>query len=256
MLKKIISPILYPVSLCLTVLFVGLYFIWFSRKYKLGKIIVTGGVLALTLLSFNFLPNFLLGSLEKLHAPLMDLTGLEKVKWIVVLGGGLTSDPRYPVNDQISSSSLARLVEGIRIHNQLQNSRLILSGGAVFNQVPEAKAMSDVAVMLGVDPDDMLLEAESKDTEDHARLIPRIAKIKEKERFILVTSAAHMPRALALFRKYGTAPIPAPTDFWVKNQKEVSPAIFFPTASGLRSMERVFHEYLGLALVYIGTRDG
>ena len=201
----------------------------------------------MALFSFNFLSDPLLSSLENKYPPLTDLKGLDDVKWIVVLGGGLNSDPRFPANDQISGASLARLVEGIRIYNSLKNSRLILSGGAVFDPVPEAKVMSEVALTLGVDPDDLLLELESKDTEDQARLIPQIAGFDAKESFILVTNAAHMPRSMALFQKYGTQPIPAPIDFWVKDQKGVNPINFFPTASGLRRMERVFHEYLGLA---------
>jgi uncharacterized SAM-binding protein YcdF (DUF218 family) len=63
----------------------------------------------------------------------------------------------------------------------------------------------------------------------------------------LVTTAANMPRSVALFKKYGMQPIPAPIDFRIKNQTGVNPRSFFPTASGLGRMERVFHEYLGLA---------
>jgi uncharacterized SAM-binding protein YcdF (DUF218 family) len=246
-LKKIISLTLYPLSICLTALIVGLFFIWFTRKQKLGKIFVTAGVVVLTFVSFGPVTDTLLSSLENKYPPLTDLKGLEDIKWIVVLGGGHNSDSRYPANDQLSGASLSRLIEGIRIHNFWKDSKLILSGGAVFDPVAEARVMSEVALTLGEDPDDMLLELESKDTEDQARLIPRVANFNAKERFILVTNAAHMPRAVALFRKYGTQPIPAPTDFWVKDAKGVNPISFFPTASSLQKMERVFHEYLGLA---------
>jgi uncharacterized SAM-binding protein YcdF (DUF218 family) len=163
-LKKIITFALYPISLCLTVLVVGLFFIWFTRKQKIGKILVTTGVVALALFSFGFLPEPLLSSLEHNYPPLTDLKGMDDVKWIVVLGGGHNSDPRYPVNDQLSGASLSRLVEGIRIHNTLNHSRLIFSGGAVFDPVPEAKVMADVALTLGVDPGNILLELNSKDT--------------------------------------------------------------------------------------------
>jgi uncharacterized SAM-binding protein YcdF (DUF218 family) len=246
-LKKIASAAVYPLSLCLTALVVGLFFIWFTHKQKIGKILVTAAVVALILFSFGPFTDTLLGSLENKYPPLTDLKGLNGVKWIVVLGGGHNSDARYPANDQLSGASLSRLVEGIRIHKTLKNSRLILSGGAVFDPVPEAKVMSDVALTMGVVPEDIILELESRDTEDQARLIPIIANLDSKERFILVTTAAHMPRAVALFRKYGNQPVPAPIDFWVKDTKESHPINFFPTASGLRRMERVFHEYLGLA---------
>jgi len=254
-LKKIITLAVYPLSLCLTVVFVGLFFIWFTRRQKSGKIIVTIGVVALTCFSFGFLSNTLLGTLENEYPPLTDLQKVNGIKWIVVLGGGIASDHRLPANGQISGSSLARLVEGIRIHNNLKGSKLILSGGAVFDPVPEAEVLADVALLLGVEEENILLESVSKDTEDQAKIIREIANLDENERFILVTTAAHMPRAVALFRSFGMQPIPAPIDFWVKNQSGINPLKFFPSSSGLRKMERVFHEYLGLAWTKLKAKD-
>jgi uncharacterized SAM-binding protein YcdF (DUF218 family) len=254
-LKKIITLAIYPLSLCLTALVVGLFFIWFTRRQKLGKIIVTIGVVVLIFFSYGFFSNHLLSSLENEYSPLTDLKEVHGVKWIVVLGGGIVSDPKLPANGQISGSSLSRLVEGIRIHNNLKGSKLILSGGAVFDPVPEAKVLADVALSLGVGEENILLESVSKDTEDQAQNIQKIVKLHENERFVLVTSASHMPRAVALFRSFGMQPIPAPIDFWVKNQSGINPMGFFPSSSGLRKMERVFHEYLGLAWAKLRTKD-
>ncbi len=254
-LKKIVTLAVYPLSLVLTALVVGIFFIWFTRRQKSGKIIVTIGVVALTCFSFSFLSNPLLGTLENKYPPLTDLQEIRGVKWIVVLGGGIVSDNRFPANGQISGSSLSRLVEGIRIHNNLKGSKLILSVGSVFDHVPEAKVLADVALSLGVEEENILLESVSKDTEDQAQNIQKIAKLHKNERFVLVTSASHMPRAVALFRSFGMQPIPAPIDFWVKNQSGINPRGFFPSSSGLRKMERVFHEYLGLAWAKLRTKD-
>jgi len=67
------------------------------------------------------------------------------------------------------------------------------------------------------------------------------------EKFILVTSASHMPRSMALFEKLDMQPIPAPTDYGVRKRQGVSPGMFFPSADNLRKAEKAFHEYLGLA---------
>ncbi|MFC1578379.1 ElyC/SanA/YdcF family protein [Thermodesulfobacteriota bacterium] len=254
-LKKIATLAVYPLSLCLTALVGGLFFIWFTRRQKMGKTLVTIGVVALIFFSYGFMSNHLLSSLENEYPPLTDMKETYGVKWVVVLGGGMVSDPKLPANGQISASSLSRLVEGIRIHNNLEGSKLILSGGAVFDPIPEARVMSEVALTLGVDPEDMLLEWNSKDTDDQAQLIRQIANLDENQKFILVTSASHMPRAVNLFRSFGMQPIPAPIDFGVKNQIGVHPKFFFPTASGLAKMERVFHEYLGLAWAKLKTEN-
>ena len=234
---------------------VGLFFIWFTRKQRIGKVIVSIGVGVLLIFSLGFVSTTLLGSLESEYAPLTDFQGLDGIKWIVVLGGGHSSDSRLPANGRLSGSSLARLVEGIRIHNNLKDSKLILSGGAVFDPVPEAKTMADAALLLGVDSADILLESDSKDTEDQARTISNLSIFYRTKKLILVTSASHMPRSVALFRSYGLDPIPAPADFSVKQRANLNPRSFFPSPSALQNMERVFHEYLGMLWLKLKPKD-
>jgi len=241
--KKITALLVYPLSLSLEILLFGLFLLWFTHKQKTGKIVTSIGVFLLTLFSFGIISNTLLRPLEYKYTPLLSLEDMHHVKWVVVLGGGHTSDPQLPITNQLSDASTARLIEGIRLHNMLPESKLILSGGG-FDPVPNAKIMADVALSIGVDKEDLVLESLSKDTKDEAILIQ---KIVGKDQFILVTSASHMPRSVALFKKYGMHPIPAPTDYFVKKRQRASPAMFFPSASDLYKTERAFHEYLGLA---------
>jgi uncharacterized SAM-binding protein YcdF (DUF218 family) len=165
------------------------------------------------------------------------------VKWVVVLGGGHISDPKLPATGQIGATTLARLVEGIRIYHQLPDGKLLLSGGAVYDPTSNAEIMAKVALVLGVPKEALILESDSKDTKDQARIIHQLLGDDE---FILVTSASHMPRSIALFRKMGMKPVPAPADHLVRKYQEISPAVFFPRAAELKKMERAFHEYLGL----------
>ena len=138
------------------------------------------------------------------------------LKWVVVFGGGLTDDFRLSAQEKLSSHSLARLIEGIRLHRELPQSKLVLSGGAVFGSQSSARVMAEAAAALGVNPKVLVLETESRDTEEEASLIQRMVK---KDRFILVTSAAHMPRSMTHFRKLGLEPIPAPADFQAKRDR-------------------------------------
>jgi uncharacterized SAM-binding protein YcdF (DUF218 family) len=175
---------------------------------------------------------------------LLNLENIQNVKLIVVLGGGHVSDPKLPITSQISEPSLVRLVEGIRIHRGLPGSKLVLSGGKPFETISNAEIMAGVAIAIGVKNQDLILEDISKDTEDEARLIQEIVG---QEQFILVTSASHMPRSMALFKKLEMDPIPAPTDYLVKESLEMNPNKFYPRAENLDRAERAFHEYLGLA---------
>ena len=242
--KKIFAPIFLPVPLCLEILIVGLLLLWFTRKQNVGKILVSIGVIFLAVLSYDFTSDNLLRPLEYRFQPLLRLEAIRDVGYVVVLGGGHTSYPQLPVTGKISASSLFRLVEGVRLYNLLPGSKLVLSGGSGFDPVPNARVMADLALAIGLPEDDLVLERTSKDTKDQARLIRGIVG---KERFILVTSASHMPRSMAMFKKMGMNPIPAPTDYLVKKTQGINPGMFFPSAKGLRKAERAFYEYLGLA---------
>ena len=242
-LKKIITLLLMPMSLCLGVLGAGILLLWVRRRIGAAKIVLTLGFLVLTALSFSAVANQLIKPLETWYPPLLDTSTLKDVKWVVVLGGGHSSSPELPPNSQIFNSSLSRIVEGIRIHRALPESKLILSGGAVFDPVPEAVTMAAVARMLGVSPDGMVLESQSQDTGQQSQFVQGIV---QNEQCVLVTSAIHMPRAMLVFEKKGLRPIPAPTDFGYWMRKENSPGQFFPRAGELRKVEAALHEYLGL----------
>ena len=179
---------------------------------------MTLGTVLLLLLSLPGIASQFLTPLERRYPALLHpekiswegQTGGTSPKWIVVLGGGHRSDPSLPANSQINPAALGRVVEGVRLYKAIPGSKLLLSGGVVFDPVPEAAVMARIAVLLGVKPQDISLESDSRDTADQAEII---AKMIGKEKFILVTSAAHMPRSMALFKKRGLQPIPAPTDF-------------------------------------------
>jgi uncharacterized SAM-binding protein YcdF (DUF218 family) len=240
--KKIATLLLMPLTVCLGMLGVGILLSLIPRRIKTARIIMTLSVLALTALSFNVVANQLIKPLETWHPPLLDTTELN-VKWVVVLGAGHTSNQTLPPNAQIGNSTLSRLVEGIRLHRGLSGSRLLLSGGAVFDPVPEAVTMAAVARMLGVDPDDMVLEIRSQDTSQQSLFVREIV---QNEPCVLVTSAMHMPRAMLIFKQRGLIPIPAPIEFEDLMQKEISPYQFLPKAVELRKVEAAVHEYLGL----------
>jgi uncharacterized SAM-binding protein YcdF (DUF218 family) len=255
MLKKIVSPFLKPVALGLEILILGLFCLWATRKQRLGKILVTLGTIFLLLLSLSFISVKILTPLENRYPTLLHpetISWHEDVsvipRWIVVLGGGHVSDFRLPATSQISQAALGRVVEGVRLNKALPGSKLLLSGGKVYDPVPEAEVMGRIAVLLGVNPQDITLDRDSRDTEQQAGMI---AKLVGNQKFILVTSAAHMPRSVALFKKHGLKPIPAPADYQIKEAQGPDPSRFFPQVGPLRQAEIAWHEYLGLAWAWL-----
>jgi uncharacterized SAM-binding protein YcdF (DUF218 family) len=247
-LKKAITPLFYPFPIITLLLLTGLAMLWFTGKQKAGKIIATLAICLLLILSYDYVPDLLLAPLENRYPPFsLEKTAnpIPPVKWIVVLGGGYTPDPSIPLTDQVSSPTLKRIVEGIRIHKSMPGSRLVLSGGPVFYSEPEAKVMMKMAKLLGIDEKNIVLETLSRDTEEQALYIKQITG---KDRFILVTSAYHMPRSMRAFKGYGSTPIAAPVEKLVrKNKGDFNPQIIYPSLGGLNKTAVAIHEYLGLA---------
>lgn len=249
-LKKVIGSVFMPVTVCVEILLVGLFLLWFTKKQKAGKIVVSVGIALFIGFGYGGIPNTLIEPLENRYVPFQSANAGDDIKWVVVLGGGHTVDPRLPANSQLGEATLSRLIEGIRIHRLLPGSKLILSGGAPFGTVSNAEVMGDTALALGIDPGDIVLESISKDTRDEAVLVQGIIR---EDRFVLVTSAAHMPRSMALFRKLGMEPAAGPADFLVKEEVEwrFSPGMFFPGAGGFVAAESAAHEYMGLVWAWV-----
>src|SRR3954451_24945921 len=100
-LKKIVSAFLLPMPIFLAVITLGLCLIWFTRRQRAGKVLATAGLAALTLFSYSPVSDLLLAPLEDDFRPLLvegrpDATDARarQARWIVVLGGGHSADPR------------------------------------------------------------------------------------------------------------------------------------------------------------------
>jgi len=251
LLKKIIGSMLLPLPACLLISFLGVFLLWRGRKVVTGKILVTLGLVSLALMSYLPVSRAIDDPLKNpFEAYMPERTSIPDpaaeggIEFIVVLAGGHAADPSIPVTGWLTCHSLLRLMEGVRIFRQHPGSKLVLSGCGAFDPVPEAQVMADVGRFLGVDRRHIILESGSNDTKDQARLIRPIVGDRP---FVLVTSAVHMRRSMALFRNQGMRPIPAPAGMTRDREPVVTPAWFFPNVDALQDSTAAVHEYLGLA---------
>ena len=235
--KKAIQVLLEPLSLLVILIVATLL----SRKHaRLFGWICLALLLAL---GYGWGVDAGLNRLEQSSRP-FDQTyaeaGSPKVSYVVVLGGGQHAGVS-PL-DRLSSASLTRLCEGIRLASALPGSRLVLTGGAVFSEMPEADTLRRAAIELGFDEKRIIVESRSLDTADQARLLRPLLHGKV---CVLVTSAAHMPRSLMLFSRVGLKPLPAPTDYQVFRSEDLRR--FAPRSDKIGHAELLTHELLGLA---------
>jgi uncharacterized SAM-binding protein YcdF (DUF218 family) len=249
LLKKVFARWLFPIPLCLGVLFIGLL-LCFLRKQRAAKIMVASAGVILFLFSSFFFSDLLLAPLENRYPPLVITprerasAGLNEVKFIVVLGAGISENAKRPLILRLDEDSITRLLEGVRLSKKLNCCKLVFTGAPGTGGLPSsAEAVAQLAQDLGVARQDIILEEQPLDTEAEAKLVTPIVG---EQSFILVTEASHMPRAMALFRKQGAHPIPDPIDFRSRHGRITAPDLC-PNAEALRGSERAVYEYLGLA---------
>lgn len=131
---------------------------------------------------------------------------MQPVEVVVVLGGCHASDASVPTAAQLCSSSLFRLVEGLRILTANPEAQLFVSGYAGMDSRSHAEVLQEVAISMGVDQARITVFTEPKDTQEEAEYMQPLLQGKS---FALVTEHAHLPRALRFFQQVGLEPLPA-----------------------------------------------
>ena len=193
--------------------------------------------------------SIFINSLENDYACLLDSNKIKSAEYIIILGGGYTEDANMPASSQLGVSSLARLVEGMRLKKINPNAKLIFSGGKQFNdrlvrvfvfQSTQASLLNKAYLSLINDTIINILSELPHNTKSEAdEAFKRIGKSK----LILVTTASHMPRSVYLFNKMGCNVIAAPCDFSVKDL-EYFPN--FPNGMSINQTEIAIHEYVAI----------
>jgi len=189
--------------------------------------------------------------LESRYEPLLEPKTVEPYDAIVVLtsasipAGGLAPFPT------IDEYMFRRLDEAYRLET-IRPKPIIVSGGHVDPFTPERnenKIARDYLIRWGVPQHHVRGEARSRDTFESAVEVGKLLKQQRWDRYLLVTSAIHMPRSMLAFAAHAPEPIAAPGDFTIR-EWTLSPLDLAPTTAAARNLTLTIHEYVGLANYY------
>ena len=152
-----------------------------------------------------------------------------------------------------------RVLYGIKLYQQKVAPVILLSGGDIdfIDNSPSTPAddMATLMEMLGIPPASMIIQNQSLNTQQDAEFSCALIKENGFERVILVTSAFHMPRSVALFESQGCPVIPAPTDFSITQAGWESlshPTLqefvldLLPSYSHISTITKTMKEYFGM----------
>jgi uncharacterized SAM-binding protein YcdF (DUF218 family) len=254
-LKKLVAFLLMPLPFSLALLVGGLLLARSARWARLGRRLVLAAAALLLLFSNRLVSTSLLRPLEARYPAVPEFAAgspapaaVAGCTFVAVLGGGHSDMPSLPAASQLSTSALARVVEGVRILRALPGARLIVSGPGDPGRPSHAAILAAAAESLGVDASRITLIDSARDTEDEAHEVARLAA---GGRVALVTSAWHMPRAAHLFRKAGVNFVACPADFVAKGGTRLSLGnVGWDSESLVRSTMAV-HECLGLLWLHL-----
>ncbi|MEZ5567063.1 MAG: YdcF family protein [Halioglobus sp.] len=208
--SKLLSLLVYPLSMSLIVAIVGLLLVW-CRRPRLGAGLLSVAIAWLYLCSTALFADFLMGELELGYTP-RALSVLEKADAIVLLGGGTRGYTHMGRLADLNQHA-DRLVHAAELYKADKAPVILLSGGAPRGDKHEAGQMRDVLRVMGVPAKAMLLETQSRNTAENAQFSGQLLRDRDLQRVLLVTSAFHMRRAERLFRAEGLQVIPAPRIF-------------------------------------------
>jgi hypothetical protein len=209
-----------------------------ARRPRLGRSLIGASLVLLLLLSTPVVSN-VLGRLSDQYPPL-DLNVPPHGEVIVVLAGGVRRNAPGNEGAVLSLDTLQRLAYGARLA-RLTGLPLLLSGGSVEPGEPESAVMERV---LGADfgLHARWLEQLSRTTRENARETARVLNREHLSQVILVTSAAHMRRALAEFKAVGLDVVPAPVGGAGVDHGFLA---WFPKMSALERSYEALYEFSG-----------
>lgn len=220
-LSKLLPLFVYPIGLSCILLIAALLLAW--RKWRWQHLPIAIALSLLLLASNKWVSEAIVRSLEWQYLPPENLPNASA---IVLLGGSI--GPDYPPRPSFDLSDRAdRVVRAADLYRRGKAPIIIASGGRLSwqgSEPPESRDMALFLMRLGVPRSVIIEEPNSLNTYQNAVEVKQILARHNLDRVLLVTSALHMPRSLAIFRKQAIDAIPAPTDFHIVR----SPAAFQP----------------------------
>lgn len=172
---------------------------------------------------------------------------------IVVLGGSFDTVVAGSRKEIALTDAAERMTEVAELARRWPDARIAFSGGSgtvVYDGATEAELAGRMFASFGVAKERLLLEGRSRNTVENARFTRALVSPKPGERWLLVTSAYHMPRAVGCFRRAGFEVEAWPVDYRTRGPEDASRP--FPSvAAGLRRTDVALREWLGLVSYWL-----
>jgi uncharacterized SAM-binding protein YcdF (DUF218 family) len=240
---KLVWAVLQPGNLLLLCLLAGVFLLLRGRRR--GELLVVLSAIGFLLLAVAPIGPAMMLVLEQRFPRPPKLP--ERIDGILVLGGAV--DPRLSLfyGETVFNGSIARVLAGVALARHHPEAKLALVGGEgeLFPVgFAESRATSGFVLEEGIPATRIIVEERSRSTHENAVFAKELIRPVPGQNWVLVTSAVHMPRAVAAFRAVDWPVIPYPVDFKVDPETGLRPN--FNLLEGLSTSSIAGKEWAGL----------
>ena len=251
LLSKLAWVFLSPINLILILLIIGTLLWRTTRWAGLGKLaFFSGSLLGLAVMAYP-IGDYLIQPLEKRFPLQTEQTLPKQIDGIIVLGGG--EELGRSLSWKVPQVGMGgdRYIAAKYLSQRYPDAKVIFTGGSgdpfTQNSLGEGWVAKGLFKMLGIPQDRWIVESKSRNTYENFKFVKPLLP-KAEGRYLLVTSAYHMPRSVGIARKQGIQVIPYPTDFL--SYDAAHRHFDFKTYDHLHSLEKAVREWIGLTVYY------
>jgi uncharacterized SAM-binding protein YcdF (DUF218 family) len=252
-LSKILGFFALPSNAVISIGLLGVVLLA-TRWRRAGVWLAVASVLACAVMGLSPLGNALILTLEQRFPPWDASRG--PPDGIVVLGGAITPDVSAARGAPALNEAAERITATAELARRYPNARIIFSGGSdalIFKEGVEAAIAVQQFEALGIPHDRIVAEEQSRNTVENAVFSRMLANPQPGERWLLVTSAYHMPRAIAVFRAAGFPVEAYPVDWRTRGAIDALRP-FGSLGAGLRRTDTAVREWIGLVVYRLTGR--
>jgi uncharacterized SAM-binding protein YcdF (DUF218 family) len=216
------------------------------RFRRLGLTLATSAIAATLVAGLSPVSTWIIVPLEE-RFPVFRDDG-RPVDGVVVLGGSVQVGESLARGQVAINEAGERIIALADLVRRYPGAKVVLAGGYpdfIVREAPEADVLAQFTDTLGIPADRVMFEGRSRTTRENAVFSRRLAQPKPGERWLLVTSAWHMPRAVGSFRSAGFPVTAYPVDYRTSGWSDAD-RFFLSVADGLKRLETAVKEWLGL----------
>ncbi len=248
-ISKLTWVVLSPDNLIL-ILLVVVWVLQWRKACTAARRLLTVVVILLVIIALFPVGQWLLYPLEGRFPPNPALPA--EVEGIVVLGGSEDGPRSAAWNQAETGDSTERTLAFLSLARRYPGARLVFTGGSGSMAPQQCKGV-DVARRVfqeqGLDLARVTFEGQSRNTYENVTLSKALVQPQPGQRWILVTTAWHMPRSFGIFSKAGWSVIPYPVDHWTAPGRMMQPDL--DLSGHLRELTYGVREWIGLAAYYV-----